>query len=158
MPLVMRGVHEAYVMNVIARVQPAAADIVDQNVNLAQFTDCDPGDPGRCLRVVEASSQSQPFAAQRIDFRGCFLHFGDGAGNHRDVGAFPSVILGDGPSTVTATAGNQAVLPSSCTSPSHLYIGVAKREKLATGPGVPAEGTVRTGLPGWKLGVEPFVS
>ena len=50
-------------MHVIAGVQPAAADIVDQNVDLAQFTDCGLGDTGRCLRAVEASSQSKPFVA-----------------------------------------------------------------------------------------------
>ena len=32
MPLVFRGVHEAYVMHVIAGVQPAAADIVEQSI------------------------------------------------------------------------------------------------------------------------------
>ena len=120
MPPVFRGVHEACVMHVIAGVQPAAADIVDQNVSLAQFMDCGSSDPARCLPAVEASSQSQPFSAQRIDFRGYFLHFGDGAGNRRDVGAFPGISPGDGPSNATATADNQAVLPPSCTSQSHL--------------------------------------
>ena len=66
-------------MNVTAGVHPAAVDIDDQDGNLVQFTDSGPGDPGRCLRAVEASSQSQPMAAERIDFLRQFLHFSDGA-------------------------------------------------------------------------------